>query len=42
MKMTGAQIIVETLIEQGTDTVFGYPAVRCSTYMMSYIKTATG
>ena len=25
MKMTGAQIIVETLIEQGTDTVFGYP-----------------
>jgi acetolactate synthase, large subunit, biosynthetic type len=25
MKMTGAQIIVETLIEQGIDTVFGYP-----------------
>lgn len=25
MKMTGAQIIVETLIEQGCDTVFGYP-----------------
>ena len=25
MKMTGAQIIVETLIEQGVDTVFGYP-----------------
>ena len=25
MKMTGAQIIVETLIEQGTETVFGYP-----------------
>lgn len=25
MKMTGAQILVETLIEQGTDTVFGYP-----------------
>ena len=25
MKITGAQIIVETLIEQGTDVVFGYP-----------------
>lgn len=25
MKMTGAQIIVETLIEQGTNTVFGFP-----------------
>ena len=25
MKMTGAQIIIETLIEQQTDTVFGYP-----------------
>ena len=25
MKMTGAQIIIETLIEQGCKTVFGYP-----------------
>ncbi len=25
MKRTGAQIIIETLIEQGTDVVFGYP-----------------
>lgn len=25
MKLTGAQIIVEALIEQGCDTVFGYP-----------------
>ena len=25
MKMTGAQIVIETLLEQGTDTVFGYP-----------------
>lgn len=25
MKMTGARIIIETLIEQGTDTIFGYP-----------------
>jgi len=25
MKYTGAQIVVECLIEQGVDTVFGYP-----------------
>lgn len=25
MELTGADIIVETLLEQGTDTVFGYP-----------------
>ncbi len=25
MKLTGAQIIIETLIEQGVETVFGYP-----------------
>lgn len=25
MEMTGAQILVQTLIEQGVDTVFGYP-----------------
>ena len=25
MKMTGAQIVIATLLEQGTDTVFGYP-----------------
>ena len=25
MKKTGAQIIVECLLEQGVDTVFGYP-----------------
>lgn len=25
MKMTGARIVVETLIEQGCDTIFGYP-----------------
>ena len=25
MKMTGAQILVETLLEQGVDTVFGFP-----------------
>jgi thiamine pyrophosphate-dependent acetolactate synthase large subunit-like protein len=25
MEMTGARIVVETLIEQGVDTIFGYP-----------------
>ena len=25
MKLTGAQIIIETLVEQGCDRVFGYP-----------------
>ncbi|HEY5467383.1 MAG TPA: thiamine pyrophosphate-binding protein, partial [Clostridia bacterium] len=25
MKMTGAQILLESLISQGVDTVFGYP-----------------
>jgi len=25
MRMTGAQIIIETLIEQGVETIFGYP-----------------
>ena len=25
MKMTGSQIIMEILLEQGVDTVFGYP-----------------
>lgn len=25
MKLTGAQILIETLIEQGVDTIFGYP-----------------
>ena len=25
MKMTGAKIVIETLIEQGTKVIFGYP-----------------
>ena len=25
MKKTGAQIIMEVLLEQGVDTIFGYP-----------------
>lgn len=27
MQLTGAQIVIECLKEQGVDTVFGYPAV---------------
>ena len=32
MKLTGAEIIMECLLEQGVDTVFGYPGgavLRC-------------
>ena len=25
MKLSGSRIIIETLLEQGVDTVFGYP-----------------
>ena len=25
MKISGAQIVIETLLEQGVDTVFGFP-----------------
>ena len=28
MQLTGAQILIECLKEQGVDTVFGYPAMR--------------
>ena len=28
MKLTGSQIFVEVLVEQGVDTLFGYPR-RC-------------
>ncbi len=28
MKLTGSQIFVEVLVEQGVDTLFGYPAAR--------------
>lgn len=41
MQLTGAEIICECLLEQGVDTVFGYPAVRHSTHTMHSINTAT-
>ena len=28
MELTGSQIVIECLKEQGVDTVFGYPAER--------------
>jgi len=28
MEISGAKIVIETLIEQGCDTVFGFPVVR--------------
>ena len=28
MKLTGSQIFVEVLVEQGVDTLFGYPGRR--------------
>ena len=28
MKITGSQVVIECLVEQGVDTIFGYP---CST-----------
>jgi hypothetical protein len=29
MKLTGAQILIECLVEQRVDTVFGIPAAPC-------------
>ena len=36
MLLTGAEIVIECLKEQGVDTVFGYPGGEM--YMMSYIN----
>ena len=35
MQLTGAQIVIECLKEQGVDTVFGYPG---GAIMMNYIN----
>ena len=37
MKLKGAQIIVETLIEQGASTVFGYPGGQVIDIYLSLI-----
>lgn len=41
MKLNGSQIIIESLIEQGVDTVFGYPGDASSMFMMNYTRTQT-
>ena len=37
MMLTGSEIICECLIEQGVDTVFGYPGGTFLTSMMHFI-----
>lgn len=37
MMLTGSEIICECLIEQGVDTVFGYPEELFLTSMMHFI-----
>ena len=40
MLLSGADIIVKTLIEQGADVVFGYPGgTDSSMYMIRYTST---
>ena len=40
MKLTGAQIVIECLVEQGVNTVFGYPGGAFLIFMMKYLKIA--
>ena len=43
MRLTGAQIICECLLEQGVDTVFGYPGGQVlNIYDALYDYTQTG
>ena len=37
MQLTGAEIIVECLKEQGVDTVFGYPGGAILMFTMPYM-----
>ena len=39
MKLNGSQIVLETLKEQGVDTIFGYPGGTILISLMSYIDT---
>ena len=41
MKLTGSQIFVEVLVEQGVDTLFGYPGGAVLICTMNFIKTRT-
>ena len=40
MQLTGSEIIIECLKEQGVDTVFGYPGGTILNVYMLYINTA--
>ena len=42
MVLTGAQVIMECLLEQGWIPYSGIPAERCSIFMMHYMSTGTG
>ncbi|GAE91840.1 acetolactate synthase large subunit [Gracilibacillus boraciitolerans JCM 21714] len=35
---TGADLLVESLINEGVQTIFGYPAEPLYLYLMHYIK----
>ena len=37
-KITGAEIVIKALIDQGVDTVFGYPGGRFYRFMMNYLS----
>ena len=41
MKLTGSQIFVEVLVEQGVDTLFGYPGGAVLNLYDELIKTRT-
>lgn len=38
MQLSGAEIMCRILAEEGVTTVFGYPGVRFSLFMMHYGK----
>ncbi len=42
MKMTGAQILMKMLKEEGVDTIFGYPGVYSLTFTMNLPEPTSG
>jgi len=42
MKLTGAQIMMKVLKEEGVDTIFGYPGGQSSTSMMNWKERISG
>ena len=41
MRINGAQMLIECLVEQGVDTVFGYPGEFCAGHAAACGKAAT-